>query len=155
MSQSTPRRPRPPPGEPVEVLFWRYTEKTAKGMRRKCVYSATVDSDLNAVLWSLGSDRYRLEWRDRKRQVVVVRTYVVMPDQRIYEAKPLRKSKPRELPPARYVAPGTPPTLVPYAPEAPTPLPVPRPRKSPEQPDSRPRQAPAPATSHRPRRPSR
>lgn len=102
-------------------------------MRRQAVYNASADSDLVSILRACGVGRYRVEWCDCRRQIARVTTHVVESDGRVYRARPLRKSKPLKLPPPRYVAPGTPPNMVPYAPEARR-LPPPVPRRRPRRP---------------------
>ncbi len=93
-------------------------------MRRTVVFNASVDSDLHAILLSLGPGRYRVELRDSKRQVVHVRAYEVRGDGSVTRALPLRRKKPRKVPPPRFVAKGTHPAYVQFAPPAREPPPA-------------------------------
>lgn len=96
------QRPRPPrTTDVVEYLVYRYREVTKTGLKRDFVINVVPGSDMNKVLWNAGVGRYRVEARDRKRQVRKVALFEVLTDGRVVRARPFPKK--RKLPPPQYV----------------------------------------------------
>lgn len=96
---SRPRwRPRP---SAVEFLVYRYGEITRRGLKRQLLGNYTAQSDLRTALQSHGVGRYRVEYRDRRRQVVEVLVFTVLRDLSVKRARPLKK--PRKLPPPMHL----------------------------------------------------
>lgn len=81
--------------------MYRYREITAKGLKRDFVINVVPASNMRKVLWSAGVGRYRVEARDRRRQVRRVYLYEVRPDGQVVRAKPLQRR--RKLPPPQYI----------------------------------------------------
>jgi hypothetical protein len=86
----------------TEYIVSRYVQATAKGMSRQHVINVLPGSNLQTVLWRAGAGRYRVEARDRRRQVVKVYVYDVFPDGHIARARPMKR--PPKLPPPQFVA---------------------------------------------------
>lgn len=102
-----PPLPYTPPRFPVvagvsEYLVYRYRTATKKGLQRDLVTNVLPGSNLTTVLWSAGIGRYRVEARDRRRQVRKVYVFEVQHDGRIVRARPLKR--PPKVPPPQYVA---------------------------------------------------
>lgn len=100
------------------------TERTASGWKREAVFVATADSDLVATLRGHPPGRYRIEWRDRRRQVARVETWVVDAVGTVGRVRALKRARSRKLPLPRYVAPHSHPAAVHSAPVDPSPRPV-------------------------------
>lgn len=103
----TPMQPHPT-GKPrwapdvTELLVFRYREVTAKGLKRDFVINVVPQSNIERVLWTSGIGRYRVEARDRARQVRRVVLFEVLPDGRVMRANPMQKQ--RKLPAPQFVA---------------------------------------------------
>lgn len=85
-----------------EYLVYRYRTATKKGLQRDLVTNVLPGSNLSRVLWNAGIGRYRIEARDRRRQVRKVFVFEVHADGRIVRARPLKR--PLKVPPPQYVA---------------------------------------------------
>lgn len=85
----------------TEYLVYRYVQQTSKGLRREFVVNVLPGSNIRTVLHHAGPGRYRIEARDRRRQVCKVYVYNVYPDGHIARSGPLKK-KPK-IPAPRFV----------------------------------------------------
>ncbi len=85
-----------------EYLVYRYRLATTKGLQRDLVINVLPGSNMTTVLWNAGIGRYRVEARDRRRQVRKVYVFEVRPDGRIVRARPLKR--PPKVPPPQFVA---------------------------------------------------
>lgn len=100
------RPPRPAPGPPTEVWFWRILPKAKKGRGEHRTLTDNVQYDGWENIWRRrppAPGRYRMEFRDARRAIVRVE-YVNVPDPRSgespYFTKGRARRQQRKIPPA-------------------------------------------------------
>ena len=93
------------PGVAVEMFVYRYLPSGGRGGSRTLVFNCVL-TDPQKLLARFEHGRYRVEWRDSRRQIVKVETFKVG---RIGVYRPGRIRPPRRVPPPKTKLPELPP----------------------------------------------